>query len=142
MPEKNKNLRKNREKERLIDIMKTLGNILWFLFGGALLWFEWALAGLLLCITVIGLPAGVQCFKIAGICAFPFKKEISYEKFGFGSTLFNILWIIVFGWEIALTALICGCIWCITIVGIPFGKQFFKLAAISLVPFGSKIIYT
>lgn len=119
--------------------MKTLGNILWFLFGGLLLWLEWAFAGLLLCITVIGIPAGLQCFKIAGLCAFPFGKDIVRGETKFGNTLFNILWVIFFGWEIALTALFCGIIWCITIIGIPFGKQFFKLAAISLFPFGARI---
>ena len=60
--------------------MKTLGNILWFLFGGFILWLEWAFAGLVLCISIFGIPAGIQCFKIAGLCAFPFKKEISYES--------------------------------------------------------------
>ncbi|MBQ2900137.1 MAG: hypothetical protein IJE28_10370, partial [Oscillospiraceae bacterium] len=84
--------------------MKTLGNILWFIFGGFALWLEWVFAGILLCITVIGLPAGIQCFKIAGLCALPFKKEIVHEPAAFGNTFFNILWIIVFGWEIALTA--------------------------------------
>ncbi|MBQ3237437.1 MAG: YccF domain-containing protein [Oscillospiraceae bacterium] len=121
--------------------MKTLGNVLWFLFGGFLLWLEWAFAGLLLCITIIGIPAGVQCFKIAGLVITPFKKEIDYQRMGFGSTLFNILWIIVFGWEIALTSLICGIVWCVTIVGIPFGKQFFKYAALSLMPFGAKVVH-
>ncbi|MBQ2302424.1 MAG: YccF domain-containing protein [Oscillospiraceae bacterium] len=120
--------------------MKTLGNFLWFVFGGFLLWLEWAAAGLLLCISIIGIPAGIQCFKIAGLCAFPFKKEIQREPIGFGNTFFNILWIIVFGWEIALTALGCGILWCITVVGIPFGKQFFKLAAMSLFPFGTKAV--
>lgn len=120
--------------------MKTLGNILWFVFGGFILWLEWVLAGLLLCITLVGIPAGIQCFKIAGLCALPFKKEVEREPVGFGTTLFNILWIIVFGWEIALTALICGVLWCITIVGIPFGKQFFKIAALSLFPFGAKAV--
>lgn len=120
--------------------MKTLGNILWMIFGGFILWLEWVFAGIILCVTVIGIPAGIQCFKIAGLVLAPFKKEINYEHAGFGSTLFNILWIIVFGWEIALTALICGVIWCITIVGIPFGKQFFKFAAISLMPFGAKVV--
>ena len=120
--------------------LKTLGNFLWFVFGGFILWLEWAAAGLLLCISIIGIPAGIQCFKIAGVCAFPFKKEIVRENFGFGSTLFNILWIVVFGWEIALPALCCGILWCITVVGIPFGKQFFTLAALSLFPFGAKVV--
>jgi uncharacterized membrane protein YccF (DUF307 family) len=119
--------------------MKTLGNFLWFVLGGFLLWLEWTFAGLLLCISIIGIPAGIQCFKIAGLCAFPFGKEIVREGSGLGSTFFNILWIIVFGWEIALTALGCGILWCITILRIPFGKQFFKLAAMSLFPFGARI---
>ena len=113
---------------------------MWIIFGGLALWFEWTLAGILLCITVIGIPAGVQCFKIAGVCFAPFKKEIVHSEIKFGSTLLNILWIVFFGWEIALTALFCGCLWCITIIGIPFGKQFFKLAAISLFPFGTKVV--
>lgn len=119
--------------------MKFLGNLLWFVFGGLLLWLEWAFAGILLCITVIGIPAGAQCFKIAKLSAFPFGKELNYEKAGFGSTLLNVIWILVFGWEIAATAAVCGIIWCITIIGIPFGKQFFKLAALSLFPFGTGV---
>lgn len=119
--------------------MKTLGNILWFLFGGFLLWCEWVFAGIILCITIVGIPLGIQCFKIAGLCAFPFKKDITRPDFKFGSTLMNIVWIAVFGWEIALSALVCGLIWCVTIVGIPFGKQFFKLASLSLFPFGAKV---
>ena len=121
--------------------MKTLGNILWIIFGGFLLWLEWVFAGLLLCITVIGIPAGMQCFKIASMALNPFKKEIDYNRAGVGSAVLNILWILVFGWELALTAFVCGALWCITIVGIPFGKQFFKLAAISFMPFGAKVVH-
>ena len=121
-------------------MVKLLGNILWFIFGGFLLWLEWVGAGILLCLTIVGIPLGIQCFKIAGVCVAPFGKEVAHEGVKFGNTLFNIIWIIVFGWEIALTALICGCVWCITIVGIPFGKQFFKLAAISLFPFGASAV--
>ncbi|MBR5310866.1 MAG: YccF domain-containing protein [Oscillospiraceae bacterium] len=120
--------------------MKTIGNILWFIFGGFLLWLEWAAAGALLCISIIGIPAGIQCFKIAGLVITPFKKEIEYSKAGFGSVLLNILWVLFFGWELALTSLCCGVLWCITIVGIPFGKQFFKYAVLSLMPFGAKVI--
>ncbi len=105
-----------------------------------MLWLEWAFAGLLLCITVIGIPAGIQCFKIAGLCLAPFKKEVLHKEVKVGSTLLNILWILIFGWEIAATAAVCGIIWCITIIGIPFGKQFFKLAALSLFPFGTEVI--
>ena len=97
------------------------------------------MAGLLLCVSIIGIPAGVQCLKIAKLVVFPFKKEVVYEEIKAGSTLLNILWIVVFGWEIALTAAVCGILWCVTIVGIPFGKQFFKFATLSLMPFGAKV---
>ena len=92
--------------------MKTIGNILWFVFGGFLLWLEWAAAGILLCVSIIGIPAGIQCLKIAKLVVFPFKKEVVYEEIKAGSTLLNILWIVVFGWEIALTAAVCGILWC------------------------------
>lgn len=120
--------------------MKTLGNILWIIFGGFLLWLEWVFAGIMLCITIVGIPLGIQCFKIGGLCLAPFGKEIVHEDIKFGNTFMNIIWIIIFGWEIALTALICGAVWCITIAGIPFGKQFFKLAAVSLFPFGTRAV--
>lgn len=105
-----------------------------------MLWAEWAVAGLLLCLTIVGIPVGIQCFKIANLCIAPFKKDVVYNDIKFGSTLLNIVWLLIFGWEIAATALVCGIVWCITIVGIPFGKQFFKLAAISLLPFGAKTV--
>lgn len=119
--------------------MKTLGNILWFIFGGFLLWLEWSISGLLLCITIIGIPAGKQCFKLAKLCATPFGKELDYVNAGAGSIILNILWVLFFGWEIAVTAFFNGILWCITIVGIPFGKQFFKIAALSFAPFGADV---
>jgi len=116
--------------------MKTIGNILWFLLGGLFLAAQWVLSGILCCITIIGIPFGLQCFKLAGLSLWPFGKEISYHKAGVGSLLGNILWIICFGWELALTHVIIGGIFCITIIGIPFGLQAFKLAQVSLFPFG------
>ena len=110
--------------------MKILGNILWFIFGGFLLWLEWSIAGLLLCITIIGIPAGKQCFKMAKLCAAPFGKQIDYARAGVGSVLLDVLWVLVFGWEIAATA---------AINGIPFGKQFFKIAALAFAPFGAAV---
>lgn len=81
----------------------------------------------------------MQCFKFAGLAFFPFGKEVIYGQGGF-SFLINLIWIIVFGWEMALINLIWGIILCITIVGIPFGKQFFKLARLSLMPFGASVV--
>ncbi|SCW65801.1 Uncharacterized membrane protein YccF, DUF307 family [Ruminococcaceae bacterium YRB3002] len=118
--------------------MRLLINILWFICGGFIAWFELVCAGLLCFITIIGIPFGVQCFKLAGLVAAPFGKEVSYEG-GFTATLANILWIVFVGWETALTDLVIGLVLCITIIGIPFGKQFFKLAAVSFMPFGSEV---
>lgn len=118
--------------------MKPLGNILWFIFGGLWLGLEWLIAGLLLCCTIVLIPAGLQCFKLAGLAFFPFGKEIAYGG-GTGSFILNLIWLVLFGWEIALTAVIAGIIMFITIIGIPFGRQSFKIAKLALMPFGSRI---
>ena len=118
--------------------MRTLGNILWFIFGGLPLGLGWVLVGLLWCITIIGIPVGKQCFKLAGLAFFPFKKEVEYGG-GAPSLVLNVLWIIFGGLVLALEALIIGVIFCITIVGIPFGMQCFKLAKLALMPFGAEV---
>lgn len=119
--------------------MRFLGNILWFLFGGIWLGLGWSLAGLFWCITIIGIPWGVQCFKFAKLATFPFGKEILYGG-GLGSMLLNIIWLAISGLPLALEALLIGCLFCVTIVGIPFGKQCFKFAKLALMPFGSSVI--
>ena len=119
--------------------MKLIGNILWFVFGGFLSGLSWVLAGCLWCITIIGIPIGTQCFKFAGLAFFPFGKEVVYGG-GTISLLANILWLIISGIPMAVGNFITGCLWCITIVGIPFGKQFFKIAKLSLMPFGASVI--
>ena len=118
--------------------MRILGNILWIIFGGLVSCLGWAITGCLWCITIIGIPIGKQCFKLAGLSLVPFGKEVTYEG-GAVSLLVNIFWIIFGGFEMALGNFLWGCILCITIVGIPFGKQFFKLAKLSLAPFGAQI---
>ena len=118
--------------------MKTIGNILWFIFGGFESAIGWFCSGIIWCITIIGIPYGKQCFKYAKLTITPFKKEVNYSGGIFSSTA-NIIWLIFFGWEMAIGYFITGLIWCITIIGIPFGKQFFKLAKLSLAPFGSKV---
>ena len=119
--------------------MRTLGNILWFIFGGVLGGLAWIFAGCIWCITIIGIPVGLQCFKFASLAFWPFGKEIVYEN-GMFSFLVNLIWILFFGQEMALGNLIIGFLWCITIVGIPFGKQFFKMARLSFMPFGASMI--
>ena len=119
--------------------MNFIGNIIWLLFGGIIAAIAWSLAGIILCATIIGIPFGIQCFKISIFVLWPFGKEIELGKFGVGGLLFNIIWIIFLGWEFAITHLIIGVIFCITIVGIPFGLQHFKFAKLGLIPFGAKI---
>lgn len=120
--------------------MKIIGNILWFLLGGFLLAMLWFFAGLVLCITIIGIPFGVQCFKNASLMLHPFGHEVVYGPARVTSILGNILWILIFGWELALASLIAGFLCCLTIVGIPFGLQSFKFAQLALMPFGAKIV--
>ncbi len=118
--------------------MSFIGNIIWLIFGGFFSGLAWILNGLLWCITIVGIPVGKQCFKFARLSFSPFGKEVEYGDSAF-SFIVNIIWIIVSGWEMALGNLIAGALLCVTIVGIPFGKQFFKLAKLSLMPFGAKI---
>ena len=120
--------------------MKTIGNILWFVFGGFVSGLMWLVSGLLCCITLIGIPLGRQCFKFASLSFWPFGKEVVYAG-GAVSTFANIIWILFCGLWMSLFNLIAGLLWCITIVGIPFGKQFFKIAKLALTPFGARIIH-
>jgi uncharacterized membrane protein YccF (DUF307 family) len=118
--------------------MSFLGNLVWLLFGGFLTGLGYLIGGAALCLTIIGIPFGIQAFKI-GLATFaPFGREVrEFENANsVGNTIFNMLWIILFGWEIALAHLIHGVLLAITIVGLPFAKQHFKLIPLSLLPFG------
>ena len=119
--------------------MSLLGNILWFLCGGFLSGLSWFMYGCLWCITIVGIPIGKQCFKFAALSFSPFGKEIVYGGGAF-SLIANIIWLIVTGIPMAIANAVWGCILCITIIGIPFGKQFFKFAKLSLTPFGAMIV--
>lgn len=118
--------------------MNCLGNILWFVFGGFVSGLSWLLAGCLWCVTIVGIPVGVQCFKFAGLVFFPFGKEVQYGG-GVGSLLLNILWLIFSGIPLAIESAVLGVILCITIIGIPFGLQQFKIAKLALMPFGASV---
>lgn len=118
--------------------MKTLGNLLWILCGGLVSALSWAFAGLFWCITVVGLPLGKQCFKLAKLTLAPFGKEIKDEGSAV-STVANIFWIIFTGLPMAIENAVLGIVLCVTIIGIPFGKQYFKLARLSLAPFGKSV---
>lgn len=119
--------------------MGVVGNILWmFLGGGILLFLEYLLGGVILCLTIIGIPFGVQCIKLSLLALLPFGKRVEHGASASGclSTMMNIIWIVCGGLGIVLTHLVFGLLCAITIVGIPFAKQHMKLASLSLTPFG------
>lgn len=120
--------------------MRIIGNLLWLIFGGLLHGLLWTVFGVLLCVTVIGIPFGIQCFKLAGLQLAPFGKRIDY-RFGSGmGVLGNIIWILVCGWELALANVVSAAFFAVTIVGIPFAIQSLKMAQLSLMPFGATIV--
>lgn len=121
--------------------MNFLLNILWIITGGAAGALLWYLYGILWCMTVVGIPLGKQCFKFASLTLAPFGKKVIEEKnSGAISTLANVIWAVTTGIVMAAENAVMGAILCCTIIGIPFGLQYFKLAKLSLAPFGFDII--
>lgn len=117
--------------------MRFIGNVLWFIFGGLLSGLFWIIAGIVLHITIIGIPLGKQCFKMASLAFFPFGKKVD-TNFG-RHPIANIVWLIFFGWELFVYYVIIGLFLCITIIGIPLGTQLFKIGTLWLIPFGANI---
>ena len=120
--------------------MRLIGNIIWLIFGGFFGAVGWVLAGILVSVTIIGIPFGMQCFKIAGFVLWPFGKEILLGDFGVGSVIGNVLWIVLLGWELALFHAGVALFFFVSIIGIPFAFQHLKLAQLAFVPFGSRIV--
>lgn len=117
--------------------MNFLGNIIWLLLGGLITSLMYFVAGLLMCITIIGIPFGLQMWKFAIFSLMPFgSKVVSKPEQGCLTIGFNIIWVLFGWWEIAFVHLVFGALFCITIIGIPFGIQHFKIALYSLLPFG------
>ena len=122
--------------------MQTLGNILWLIFVGIWLAIGFVIAGIIMFILLITIPFGIQAFKLAGFALWPFGRHVDYTE-RVASPLHiigNILWIIFGGLWLAVHCLIGGVILCITIIGIPFGIQAFKLIPIALMPFGAEVV--
>ena len=119
--------------------MNTLGNILWLILGGLELAVAWAIIGIVLCITIVGIPLGIQAFKMAGLTLTPFGKSVVYGG-GVGSLLANIIWVVLVGIWMAIGYMIAGVLNCITIIGVPFGIQSFKMAKLALWPFGAQVM--
>ena len=122
--------------------MKFLGNIIWLVFGGIIISAEYLISSILLMVTIIGIPFGLQTLKLAVLALWPFGSEVSTRPGNPGclSTIMNIIWFFVGGFWIALTHLAFGVLFAITIIGIPFALQHFKLAGLALTPFGREIV--
>jgi uncharacterized membrane protein YccF (DUF307 family) len=121
--------------------MKLLGNLIWFIFGGFIISIEYIIASFFLMITIIGIPFGLQTLKLSMLALWPFGSQVVKidQPTGCLSFLLNIIWFLFGGIWIALSHLIFGLLFTITIIGFPFGMQHFKLAGLALHPFGRTI---
>ena len=118
--------------------MNFLGNIVFFVFGGFVIFLGYLLGGILLCLTIIGIPFGIQCFKLAGGVLAPFGREVRETEPPSGSLalVMNIIWIILPGLELAIMHLCLAAFFALTIIGIPIAAQHMKLLPLALLPFG------
>lgn len=134
-------------------VMRFAGNVIWFIFGGAYTALLWLLGAAIFALSIVGLPLTRAAIEMAKLSAFPFGKDVVHvrELDGKGLTpttavtgtvgfVFNVLWMLTFGLALCLSYLVLGIIYCITIIGIPFGIQCFKLAGISLWPVGRRVV--
>lgn len=122
--------------------MSTLGNVLWLIFAGFWLAIGYAISGLTMCLTIIGIPFGIQAFKLALFTLWPFGRKVADAPGDAGclSFAFNVIWLLLFGWGLFLGHVVSGILLCLTVIGIPFGIQAFKLSLLSLWPFGKVIV--
>ena len=121
--------------------MSLIGNIIWLIVGGLLAGLGYILGGLLLCLTIIGIPFGMQSIRL-GVATFaPFGKELREADGGSGflKLLFDVVWIVLFGWEIAVAHMVLAVILAVTVIGIPFAVQHVKLVPVALFPFGKEL---
>ena len=121
--------------------MSLLGNIIWLILGGFVTAVGYILGGLLMCLTIIGIPLGVGAINLGFAVLMPFGKQVvpNRNNINLLAVIFNILWIVVIGWGIAVAHLVSGVILCVTVIGIPFGVQHFKLIPVALLPFSFKL---
>jgi len=121
--------------------MRTVGNILWFLLAGWWLALLYVAAGVLACLLIITIPFGIAAFRLAGYALWPFGRRVVVARgAGLPSLLGNIVWIVLFGWELAIAHVVVGLLLMLTIVGIPFGVASIKMAVLALVPLGTRVV--
>jgi uncharacterized membrane protein YccF (DUF307 family) len=126
----------------LVDV-RTLLNVIWFVFSGFWLWLAYMLAGVICCLLIITIPWGIASFRMAAYAAWPFGREVvDKPSSGLGALLGNLIWLLVAGWWLALTHIVTGLALCATIIGIPMGIANFKLIPVSLMPLGKQIVST
>ena len=121
--------------------MALLGNIIWIVFGGFFIFLGYLWGGLVLCVTIIGIPLGIQCFKLSLFALLPFGSDTRLTGTGLSgcNLILNIIWLIFGGIVIILNHLFWGLLFAITIIGLPFAKQHFKMIKLALTPFGREI---
>lgn len=122
--------------------MTVLLNVLWFIFGGFLIALAYILGGILLCITIIGIPFGIQCFKLSILGMAPFGREIREAEppSGAVSVIMNVIWILLPGLELALIHLFLAAFFALTIIGLPFAAQHLKMTRLAILPFGFRVV--
>ncbi|HNX79036.1 MAG TPA: YccF domain-containing protein [Prolixibacteraceae bacterium] len=122
--------------------MSFLGNLIWMVCGGLIAFLGYIIGGIALCITIVGIPFGIQVFKLAEVALWPFNKSYELKDWAPGclSTIMNLIWLIVAGWWIVLTHLVFGLLLAITILGIPWAKQHFKMMSLAITPFGRRVV--
>ena len=121
--------------------MNVLLNLIWLIFGGFIIVIGYLLGAILLCITIIGIPFGIQCFKLAGLALAPFGHEIREKEPPSGAlaVIMNIIWIILPGLELAVLHLFLALFFAITIIGLPIAAQHLKMTRLALLPFGFEV---
>lgn len=122
--------------------MKTICNLIWLVFGGFAIAMEYFVASLVLMVTVVGIPFGLQTLKLGVLAIWPFGSRVVTNENSSGclNTIMNVVWIIFGGFWIALSHVLLGVVLCITIIGIPFGRQHFKFIKLALFPFGKQVV--
>jgi uncharacterized membrane protein YccF (DUF307 family) len=121
--------------------MRTIGNVLWFLLAGVWLSIGYVVAGLIAFILIITIPFGIASFRLAGFVVWPFGRTVVWKReAGVASAIGNVIWVLLFGWELALVHLLAGFLLCVTIIGIPFGVACWKMVPLALLPLGREVV--
>lgn len=121
--------------------MRVILNLLWLVLSGIWLFLGYLVAGVLCCITIVGIPFGVASFRIGAYALWPFGRDLVRRRSaGAPSAIGNVLWFVLAGWWLALGHAITGLLLCLTVIGLPLGVANFKMMAVALMPLGQEIV--